>query len=160
MMPPTGGMPQGMGPGMGMMPSMGYSQRTQYTYTGIAGLSGGYAYEPGSGMCQFLDNLNNTMANASMMGQMGGGMPQQPMGGQQGKGNSGNMMIQMLGMMFGMLITKLAPVIKQRLAERQAAQSEGTSSSGHHKSTTSDEKTTPKFKKLDENDSPSGSDNN
>lgn len=132
MMPPMGmpGMGQGMGQGMmppggmggQMMPgmSMGYSQRTQYTMTGITGLNGGFAYEPGSGMCQFMDNLNNTMANASMLKQMGppGGMP--PGGGQKPGGNSSSSMLQMFGMIFGMLITKLAPIIKKRLAERGA----------------------------------------
>lgn len=126
MMPPTG-MPQGMG-----MPMMSYTQRTQFTYTGIAGLDGGYAYAPGSGMCQFLDNLNGTMANASMLGKMGPGGQQPGMGGQ--KPGGGNMMLQMMGMMFGMLIAKLAPIIKQRLAERRG---QGKSGTGHSGSTES-----------------------
>jgi len=165
MMPPMGmpGMGQGMGQGMmgpGMGMSMGYSQRTQYTVTGIAGLSGGYAYEPGSGMCQFIDNLNNTMANASMMGQMGPpGMP--PMGGgQKPGGNNSSMMIQMFGMMFGLLIAKLAPIIKARLAQRHAGQGHGGHSS--HSNGAGSHATThkpPETKNDDVNGSDGDSDN-
>jgi hypothetical protein len=69
-------MPQmGMGMGMGSYYS---AQRTMFTYTGIPGLSGGYAYPPGSYMTRFMDQLNNTLANASMMPPMGG---RPPMGG-------------------------------------------------------------------------------
>lgn len=43
---------------------------TNYTSTGIAGLTGGYAYPPGSTMTQFLDSVNNTAA-AAMVGPNG-----------------------------------------------------------------------------------------
>ena len=40
---------------------------TSYTQTGIQSANGsGYAYPPGSDMCQFMDNINNTTAQACL----------------------------------------------------------------------------------------------
>lgn len=38
---------------------------TNYTQTGIPGVSGGYAYPPGSPMSQFMDGVNNTAIQAT-----------------------------------------------------------------------------------------------
>lgn len=47
----------GLGGGMGL---------TDYTQTGVPAAGGGYAYPPGSEMCQFMDSINNTTAQACM----------------------------------------------------------------------------------------------
>jgi hypothetical protein len=103
-----------------------------YSYTGIQGLDGGYAYPPGSYMTQFMDQINNTMANASMMpstssgmgssSMMGSGMPQQ-------QGDSSGMMVQLMGLMIGMMLKKMLPALQQRMQANQAASVDNESTS-------------------------------
>lgn len=46
---------------------------SNYSTFGVPGLTGGYAYPPGSEMAKFMDGINNTVAAASSMGSLLGG---------------------------------------------------------------------------------------
>lgn len=65
----TTGLPTGLGTGLGAGLTTGSLSPqpvfSNFYQTGIASLTGGYAYPPGSDMVKFMDDINNTVAAAS-----------------------------------------------------------------------------------------------